>query len=220
MNVYLATNYCSGDYGAWFPEAKVINHEKDVPNDVSLLILSGGGDISPKRYGEKPTHSYGIDLLRDEREFNIIRQVLTTNDNVKILGICRGAQLLNAFVGGDLYQDLGSIGKAHPGVHTLLHVAKNPLDWLTYSNSLHHQAIHHIDGGANILAIEPVTDIPEIVSWRDWGLGVQFHPEMFHPDMGDKFFSVIENWVNGLVSFNPSIQDFDFSIGITGGDNE
>lgn len=207
MKVYLATNHCSGDYGSWFPDAKVIEHEDNMTDDVDLLILSGGSDISPKRYNEKNTHSYGLDLERDERELNIMRRTLLRSKNPKIFGICRGAQLLNVFFGGDLYQDLGVYGIQHPAVHALEHTARHPLDWMNYSNSMHHQAIHHIGNSGDILAIEPVSRVAEIVQWSNMALAVQFHPEIFLPDMGDKFFSVIEDWVNGKVSFDQKGDD-------------
>ena len=68
------------------------------------LILSGGGDVDPGRYGEENAACFGVDRERDEAEFRLIRAYLEAGK--PILGICRGHQVLNVFFGGTLIQHL------------------------------------------------------------------------------------------------------------------
>jgi putative glutamine amidotransferase len=212
MNVACATSAMSGYYHKYFRDMKVIGHESNV-GKVDLLILTGGSDISPERYREAPNGSTGIDSERDEREFNILREVLAKNPDAKVLGVCRGMQLLNVFFGGSLYQDIDSVGKLHHGVHEIdWKLDEHPLRWLEKVNSLHHQAVRAIgwdNGDAYILAEEPRTSIPEIMVWGRNTLGVQFHPELFSDEPGSKFFSVIEKWVKGEVSMFERVDEED-----------
>ena len=68
------------------------------------LLVPGGADVDPARYGQKNTASVGIDPDRDRDELTLIRQFLALEK--PILGICRGHQILNVALGGDLIQDL------------------------------------------------------------------------------------------------------------------
>ena len=74
------------------------------PEKCDGLILSGGGDVDPQRYGEGNTASFGIDPARDEAEFRLIEAYLRAGK--PILGICRGHQVLNVYFGGSLTQHL------------------------------------------------------------------------------------------------------------------
>ncbi len=68
------------------------------------LILSGGGDVDPGRYGEENAACFGVDPERDEAEFRLIEAYIRAGK--PILGICRGHQVLNVFFGGSLVQHL------------------------------------------------------------------------------------------------------------------
>ena len=76
------------------------------------LILSGGGDVDPARYGEENTACFGVDAERDEAEFRLIEAYLRAGK--PILGICRGHQLLNVYFGGSLVQHLPGAEKHVP----------------------------------------------------------------------------------------------------------
>lgn len=69
------------------------------------LLLCGGDDIHPRRFGQENTGSHGIDEQRDEAEFALAKLYLELGK--PILGICRGHQLLNVALGGTLTQDIG-----------------------------------------------------------------------------------------------------------------
>ena len=200
MNVACAVSSMSEDYKRWFKDLTIIGHEDNVPKNLDLLILTGGGDISPERYRDGYHGTHYTDPERDEREFNILERALTVNPTTKILGVCRGLQLLNVYGGGNLIQDIDTVKKGHLRVHSLIHtVTINQFSWLGRVNSLHHQAIKRLGMLCGctpvVLAVEPVTNIPEMVSWGRIALGVQFHPEMFDDDLGNRFFSIINNWV-------------------------
>ena len=74
------------------------------PENCDALILSGGGDVDPGRYGEENTACFGVDPARDEAEFRLIEAYLRMGK--PILGICRGHQVLNVYFGGSLTQHL------------------------------------------------------------------------------------------------------------------
>src|SRR5262245_59853968 len=69
------------------------------------LLVAGGGDVDPKHFGAMPHPQLGaVEELRDEVELGLARRAVA--DELPILGICRGIQLLNVALGGTLYQDI------------------------------------------------------------------------------------------------------------------
>ena len=108
------------------------------------LLLPGGGDVVPWRYGMENTASRDMDPRRDALEFAVLEQALTAG--VPVLGICRGAQVINTALGGTLRQDLPGHSRAE-GVDRLHHAWGVP-SFLTelygssvIINSSHHQAV-------------------------------------------------------------------------------
>ena len=69
------------------------------------LILGGGGDIDPARFGQEPNGSQPPDLVRDAAEFALFSAFLAAGK--PIFGICRGHQVINVALGGTLIQDIG-----------------------------------------------------------------------------------------------------------------
>src|SRR5271154_7327869 len=70
------------------------------------LLLAGGSDINPARYGQTIAGSDEVDDARDELEIRLLREALTAD--LPVLAICRGLQLFNVAYGGTLVQHLGS----------------------------------------------------------------------------------------------------------------
>lgn len=205
MKVLLATHDVESSYRVVFPDLEVYDWAEghEFPRwSGDLLIFTGGEDINPAIYGQSPNGTYVWNNERDERERNIWRlyrnSIITAK---KVLGVCRGHQLLNVMLGGTLFQDLHMIGKSHRGDHPIKWELPiiNELGSMEYVNSLHHQAIATVGSRYNyrILAIEPRTRIIESVLWSDTVLGVQFHPEWLGSFLREQFFTAIEKWVKG-----------------------
>ncbi len=131
--------------------------------------------------------SEDIDDNRDDLEFELIKQAV--NKNIPILGICRGAQLLNIHFGGTLHQDISSYFTEVPKVHSVwpkkrVGIEENSLlyDILTYQkvwvNALHSQAVNRLGEGLAIVAREENGIVQAIEHTNyDFILGVQWHPE-------------------------------------------
>lgn len=161
------------------------------------LLLSGGSDIDPAYYGERAIPETDLpDRDRDFTEFSLTRWAL--DEELPILGICRGMQVINVALGGSLYQDLPTQApeaERHnfapmPGTtiaHTLRVQPGSQLAAIAgtlrpQANSFHHQAVR--EPGAGI----------EFVAWADDGIAealevpdcpfvvaVQYHPEAMDP---------------------------------------
>ena len=155
------------------------------------LLLTGGVDISPEYYGEKNSgKSLDISPLLDCSEKLLIE--LALEQDIPILGICRGMQALNVFCGGSLVQDipseLGAAKKHSGGVHKPafhdIQISKSsPLsDAMGFGshrvNSYHHQAIKKLAPEFSAAALSPDGIIEAIFHQnRRFVLGVQWHPE-------------------------------------------
>lgn len=144
------------------------------------LLLTGGSDINPNIYGEKPhPEVYGIDNLRDEVELRALS--LARMLAMPVMGICRGSQIMAASRGGRLTQHIdGHRGSKHwvectPEGRTFRRACSSrdiPVI------SLHHQCI--ADPGKEMhIAARALDGTPEAIESDDglW-LGVQFHPEL------------------------------------------
>lgn len=174
------------------------------------LLLPGGVDVNPLRYGEDPVRqvTYLSDEL-DELELELIR--LAVQQNKPVFGICRGMQLINVAFGGTLYQDLPSeypncIGHSQDMAirSQLTHRVKLSHGSLTASvlgktelcvNSYHHQAVKDIAPGFVVSgkAFDGVVEAIENPEQNIWG--VQWHPEELvddYPDFQKLFRHLVE----------------------------
>ena len=78
---------------------------RDLVQEMDGLILQGGSDVAPESYGEKPLKpEWAGDYLRDCYEIELLKEFMAKKKPV--LGVCRGAQLVNVAFGGTLYQDI------------------------------------------------------------------------------------------------------------------
>jgi putative glutamine amidotransferase len=153
------------------------------------LLLPGGVDVDPVHYGEPPHPQLGkVDSALDEAELVLARWALA--DNLPLLGICRGAQLLNVAAGGSLVQDIPSqwtdaLVHATSAVNAH-HVAIRPGNRLAevlgvetcMTNSRHHQAAKDLGPGFVVTATtsDGVIEALERVG-AAFCIGVQWHPE-------------------------------------------
>jgi putative glutamine amidotransferase len=151
------------------------------------LLLPGGGDVEPHRYGAAPeTESlYGMVGVHDELDLALTHEAIERD--LPVLAVCRGMQVLNVALGGTLVQDLpiGEDGNGHwmteHPVHLVagsrLHEAVGT-DRLQHCYSVHHQALDVIAGDLEPIAHDP-HGLVEAVELRtaSWIVGVQWHPE-------------------------------------------
>ena len=159
------------------------------------LLLSGGSDLDPGYYGEKPDTELGPTIPeRDAFEMALVG--LALRRGIPILGICRGMQVLNVALGGTLYQDLPSQWEGGVLKHRQVTPKWQPshevevrngsyiaevmgLD-VVKVNSYHHQGIKDLAEGL-VVAGRSADGVVEAVETRDlserWLLGVQWHAE-------------------------------------------
>ncbi|MFW6381707.1 MAG: gamma-glutamyl-gamma-aminobutyrate hydrolase family protein [Bacillota bacterium] len=161
----------------------------NLKNLLDGLVLSGGGDVDPHYFKQDPHPELGlIDPGRDEFEINLARQAL--NNNLPLLAICRGLQVMNIVAGGKIFQDLDGEIIQHqqqaPRWHPIHRVEISPDSRLEAIfnkrelrvNSFHHQALAEPLPGFEVIARAPDGVIEAIIN-RDHplALGVQWHPE-------------------------------------------
>lgn len=155
----------------------------DLLDRVDAVVLHGGGDVDPRRYGQEPTADelYGIVPEHDEVELDVVR--LTLGADKPLLAICRGMQVLNVALGGDLVQHIGSEDHwfvEHPvtlDAHSHLARALRT-ERPAACHSVHHQAVGRLGDGLRLVA-RADDGLPEAVEVTSagWAVGVQWHPE-------------------------------------------
>jgi putative glutamine amidotransferase len=177
----------------------VTESARKVLNEVDGILLTGGGDVDPVFYGED-RHPLTEDAEpgRDEFEIDLARRAMS--ENVPLLAICRGAQVLNVAAGGTLVQDIPSAVESE-----LSHSVKEPKDLECHEigvvagsklsaalgdrldgacscrvNSRHHQSVGK-PGGGLVVNARAADGVIEGIEKPDaaFCVGVQWHPENF-----------------------------------------
>jgi putative glutamine amidotransferase len=162
--------------------------------NVDGLILSGGHDIDPRLYGEESLQKIGM-IWPERDRFDIRLLTGAEQRHLPVLGICRGAQLINVAHGGSLYQDLSYRQERtlkHDQGHTPTlatqtaelidgsYLAKLFAEKEISINSFHHQLIKNMGKGLAISA-QAKDGVVEAFENEDGSIiGVQWHPEMLH----------------------------------------
>ncbi len=180
--------------GARREEIVVVPPGAPVEGDFDGVVLGGGVDVDPARYGRSllPDAGVEVDSKRDETDFALFKRAWRSD--LPILGICRGLQVVNVALGGTLVQDL-PIERPSEVVHrrsekektrrdhavsvlpgTKLHAVTDAEEILV--NSRHHQAIDRAAPELSVSATAPdgVIEAVEGPEGR-WLLAVQWHPE-------------------------------------------
>lgn len=162
----------------------------DLLDRLDGLLIAGGGDVDPRRYGSTPgPHSTDLDPDRDRYEVELILGAL--DRGLAVLGICRGIQVLNVALGGTLVADLPrDSGQAHsfdryPAHHpahrvtvqrgSRVHAMIGESLWV---NSFHHQAVAEPGTGVTVVARADDGVVEAIEVAGSDAIGVQWHPEM------------------------------------------
>jgi gamma-glutamyl-gamma-aminobutyrate hydrolase PuuD len=158
------------------------------------IVFPGGGDFDPAYYHEKPIPQMGtINAPRDTFEIRLLH--LAAANNVPVLGICRGLQLINVAFGGSLYQDIPvqyydksvshrqKKSNNEPSHSVIVEdstvFSKIVGDKILMVNSAHHQAVKRLADGFTISgkSADGIIEAMEKIDSANWILGVQFHPE-------------------------------------------
>ncbi|KOG37062.1 gamma-glutamyl-gamma-aminobutyrate hydrolase family protein [Streptomyces resistomycificus] len=149
------------------------------------VLLPGGGDLAPHRYGAADTHAsvYDVDDLQDSFDLQVARH--SVESGLPMLAICRGLQVVNVALGGTLDQDMGGPGREHR--HVVHPVAIRRGTFLeqatgaekTEVSCYHHQRVDRPGTGleATARAADGTVEGLELPGGRGWFTAVQWHPE-------------------------------------------
>jgi len=174
----------------WLAGARTVSVTPERPRldgEPDAVVITGGHDVDPVLYAAAPEVQPRYDRERDRLESDVIDRALALG--LPLLGICRGAQLLNVRLGGSLYQELRS-RRVHTSnrwtifpLKTLCVAAGSRLAALlgtrkTRINSLHNQGIDRLGAGLQVVGRD-LDDIVQAIEEpsHPFLLGVQWHPE-------------------------------------------
>lgn len=166
------------------------------------LLLSGGEDVAPERYGEQPVPELGdVDFMRDAQELPLVLEARARK--IPILAICRGLQLINVAMGGSLWQDLPT-QRPGPLMHRQTEWVDVPTHKVTFApgsrleayagvpemmvNSFHHQGIKDLAPGLVASAWAEDGLIEGFETSDGLVAAVQWHPEYFPEGFTANFF--------------------------------
>ena len=161
---------------------------------LDALVLTGGGDLDPARFGEAPHPKTAlVSPERDALELELVDRAV--GDEVPLFGICRGLQVINVALGGSLHQHVPDVAgeTVQHAQREPRHVATHPVKLLAEGtrigrivggselvvNSFHHQAVRTLGRGLREVAWAPdqVIEAVEHEDPRRFVLAVQWHPE-------------------------------------------
>lgn len=175
------------------------------------ILFVGGYDIDPKRYGEEPREDLmSVDPLLDEIQFLICEEAIARD--ISILGICRGAQVVNVAFGGTLVQDVttefpestlvhmpGELAPSYGVDHEITLMPGTTLSRIFGEsvgvNSVHHQAIRKLGKGLKLAAQSPDGVIEGAEHESRPVMVIQWHPEMMLRN-GDGMLPLFEHFIN------------------------
>ena len=211
-NVRVRACFCSALAQAGCVPVVVPRHLTDAEMEalvsrLDALVLSGGEDVDPARYGAVAHPKLGtVNRVRDEFEWRLLAAAVRRR--LPLLGICRGCQLLNAYFGGTLVQDIASerpSSLTHRGTpHPLMLDPDSRLARVLGTtnltiNSYHHQAVKDVAPGFSVKGRAP-DGVVEVIESRSYpAVGLQFHPEKMVHDDGNKLLLKVFSQLGDLV---------------------
>lgn len=160
------------------------------------LLIGGGDDISPTLYQGELDPAVKVDPERDKLELEALEHARSRD--LPVLGICRGSQMINVFMGGNLHEDIYAVYEEAPKLRTVLPkktVQVSPgsqLDRLLDCrncrvNALHHQSVNRVGDGLEVVARDEHEMVQAIEKPHGtFMIGVQWHPEFLVFDRGQQ----------------------------------
>ncbi|WP_105972459.1 gamma-glutamyl-gamma-aminobutyrate hydrolase family protein [Streptomyces geranii] len=149
------------------------------------VLLPGGGDLAPHRYGAPDTHDtvYDVDDLQDTFDLQVARTAMESG--LPLLAICRGLQVVNVALGGTLHQDMGGPEREHRHVVHPVTISQGSLlarvvdGEKVEASCYHHQRVDRPGTGlvATATAADGTIEALEIPDAQGWFMSVQWHPE-------------------------------------------
>lgn len=160
---------------------------RTLPIGVRGVVIGGGDDIDPEHYGATGDAGVTYDPARDQLEMSVIKAALA--NGLPLMGICRGAQLINVVKGGSLHIDIRPLRHLTPNRNSVFRVKSvelvadsrlaNHLETKAIRvNSLHSQAIDVVGEALRVVARDRDGFIQAVESENGpFVLGTQWHPE-------------------------------------------
>lgn len=212
LSVYIETanNWEKAQFAEWLVRSSC--YQAKAPDEADLVVFTGGPDVDPVLYGEKPHSSTSANVIRDGKDMELYFKCVA--EGIPMLGICRGAQFLAVMNGFKLYQDIN----CHNGSHDVWDIHNKQL--LMNVSSVHHQAVIYEAGkGMELIAHcanratkrwkNPEVLVeghkPDVEAYFIRGtccLGIQGHPEY---KGYEKFSAWSLDLVNDFIVCNPDI---------------
>lgn len=216
------------NYPSWIqgndPNIEIIKLTPENSGDLKRcdgIVLSGGIDTHPSFYGSQrlnyPLAPSPFNEARDVFELSVLKYA--QENNIPVLGVCRGMQLVNIALGGDMIQDIEESGKSDhrrhgnlDGIHQIEVVKDSLLYTITGCekgtiNSAHHQALGKIADSLRVTGLSP-DGIAESTEWKEpegkpFLLCVQWHPERLAQQQPDNPFAkaIREQFIKAVQNF-------------------
>lgn len=158
------------------------------------ILLPGGGDLDPGWAGQEPDPGqYDVDTEQDAFDLAVARVAL--DSGLPLLAICRGTQVVNVALGGDLVQDMNAVSSGEDHRHRKHDIEGEPGSLLAESaggtrlpaSCYHHQCLGNLGAGLRVVARaeDGVIEAVELPGRESWFIGTQWHPEDLAASSGE-----------------------------------
>ncbi len=152
------------------------------PEAADLIVFTGGADVSPAIYGDRPHQYTHSDAFRDAKEARLFEWAV--EHDKKLVGICRGGQFLNVMCGGRMYQHVES----HCGAHNITDLETGEV---IYVSSTHHQMMMPAPGAVLVAT-------SNLRGSREW-----YDGEVFKRDVSEQDIEVVYYPTFDTLCFQP-----------------
>ena len=185
---------------------------KQLSQDLDGFLFTGGPDVHPFLFGEETqAHCGNVSPARDQMEITLLPMIMELKKPV--LGICRGIQVLNIALGGNIWQDIPSqVTREFPLAHTQPFHYDMPCHTVSLTkgsllaqisgsssikvNSMHHQAVKDVAEGLIASAYSPDHLIEAVeMPGYPFFIGVQWHPEYLW-EKNEEAFRLFQTFLN------------------------